>query len=84
MLALPVFAIYPALVVKALPSAGCRERNYDSSINWPGFFLCFGLRSSRSRLSTNFFEGRMGARSRGRSSSFLMVSFRGFFGTRKL
>lgn len=53
--------------------------SYSSSPMERGSFLYFGRRWSRLRLSTNFFEGRMGARSRGRSLSFLIVIFGSFF-----
>ena len=59
--------------------ASCR--GYSSSTVVRGSFLCFGRRAARVRLSSNFFEGRMGARSRGLSFSFLIVIFGSFFFT---
>lgn len=64
--------------------AACGPRYYSPSAERRGSFLCFGWRSSRVRLSTNFFDGRIGARSRGRSASFFIVSFLAFFGTTQL
>ena len=53
--------------------------NYSSLIARRISFLCFSRRSSRRRLSSNFFVGNMGARGRGRSWSFSIVILSVFF-----
>ena len=54
------------------------ELHYSSSTSRRSF-LCFSRRSSRRRLSSNFFVGKIGARGRGRNFSFSMVILSGFF-----
>ena len=65
-------------MILSAPPVGCDQ---VSSLWRRGSFLCLGRRSSRVRLSSNFLVGRMGALSRGLSSSFLIVVLTGFLAT---
>ena len=77
---------------RQVPHSGCctalcpgqfsdKVRRYSSSTKRRGSFLCFSVRSSRRRLSSNFLDGMIGARSRGRNFSFSIISFFCFFAT---
>ena len=68
--------VYPELAGK--PRRRPFTLGYSSSTR-RGSFLCFSRRSSRRRLSSNFFDGKIGARGRGRNLSFSIVILSGFF-----
>src|ERR1041384_8452621 len=71
-----------ALRGKTWLSEACDQRTipaYSSSAERRISLLCFSRRSSRWRLSWNFFDGSIGARGRGSSFSFSIVSLSLFF-----
>jgi hypothetical protein len=68
--------VYPELAGK--PKRRPFTAGYSSSTR-RGSFLCFSRRSSRRRLSSNFFEGEIGERGRGPNMSFSIVFLSVFF-----